>query len=228
MTAAPGPPCGRGVGRSSRRHRGSRYAQPPSGADHRTGTSRQAQAHSLAVDREALGPEPLRRGRDRGQSRGPVICVAAVDPDHRAVPADDHPVTVMLDFVNPVDTNWWPRRCDRLGRNDEAGWKTLDPHGSTDRSATRVRPSCALQRMRPYRMYRAPDTAYAEMNEAVGGVQNRHGYDQSFEEGNERCHGTCSQAKNATQPRRLKSNTTPPLARASRCLAVELAILPEW
>jgi hypothetical protein len=130
--------------------------------------------------------------------------------------------------VNPVDTNWWPRRCDRLGRNDEAGWKTLDPHGSTDRSATRVRPSCALQRMRPYRMYRAPDTAYAEMNEAVGGVQNRHGYDQSFEEGNERCHGTCSQAKNATQPRRLKSNTTPPLARASRCLAVELAILPEW
>jgi hypothetical protein len=79
-------------------------------------------------------------------------------------------------------------------------------------------------------MHRPPNTAYAEMNEAVGGVQNGHGFDESFEESNERCHGTCSQAQNARPTRRSNkdSNTTPLLVRASRCLPVERVILPEW
>jgi hypothetical protein len=33
-----------------------------------------------------------------------------------------------------------------------------------------------------------PNTVYAEMNEAIGGVQNGHRYDQSCDEGSERCH----------------------------------------
>jgi len=50
------------------------------------------------------------------------------------------------------------------------------------------RPSHAPHRMRPYRTDRPPNTVYAEMNEAIGRVQNGHRYDQSFEECNERCH----------------------------------------
>jgi hypothetical protein len=42
--------------------------------------------------------------------------------------------------------------------------------------------------MGPYRTDRPPGTAQAEMNEAIGGAQNGHRYDQSFEEGNDRCH----------------------------------------
>ena len=36
------------------------------------------------------------------------------------------------------------------------------------------------------------------MNEAIGGAQNGHRYDQSFEEGNERCH---DDAVHAPRPR---------------------------
>ena len=40
----------------------------------------------------------------RRQSHGPVVCVAAVDSHCGAVPADHHPVPVVLDFVNPIGT----------------------------------------------------------------------------------------------------------------------------
>jgi hypothetical protein len=97
-------------------------------------------------------------------------------------------------------------------------------------SAARMRRSYALQRIRPYRTDRPSNTAYAEMNEAVGGVQNGHGDDQSFEDGNECCHGACT-AKLETPPNPPGNpfgSTTPLLGRASRCLAVEVVILPEW
>src|SRR5215467_2849445 len=34
----------------------------------------------LAVNREAVGPNPLRYGGDRAEPRGPVVSVAAVEP----------------------------------------------------------------------------------------------------------------------------------------------------
>ena len=39
----------------------------------------------------------------RGQSRGPIICIAAVKPHRGAIPGYDHPVAVTLDFVDPVE-----------------------------------------------------------------------------------------------------------------------------
>jgi hypothetical protein len=39
----------------------------------------------LAVDREALCPDPLRRGRDRRQSRGPVVSSRALEPSRRTI-----------------------------------------------------------------------------------------------------------------------------------------------
>jgi hypothetical protein len=60
----------------------------------------------FAVDREALGFDPHCTVRNRTQSRGPIICTAAVDPHRGAVTADDHPVAVMLDFMDPARTGW--------------------------------------------------------------------------------------------------------------------------
>jgi hypothetical protein len=56
----------------------------------------------LAVDREALGIDPPGSSRNNRQSRRPVIGVAIVEPHSGALPANDHPVTVMLEFVNPI------------------------------------------------------------------------------------------------------------------------------
>jgi hypothetical protein len=36
------------------------------------------------------------------QSRGPVVGIAGVKPDYGTVMAHDQPVSVMLDFVNPI------------------------------------------------------------------------------------------------------------------------------
>jgi hypothetical protein len=71
----------------------------------------------------ALGPDPLRRGRDRRQSRGPVICVAAVESHSGAVPADDQSVPVMFDLVNPIGTGRRSRSHNWPGRGDEPGRK---------------------------------------------------------------------------------------------------------
>jgi hypothetical protein len=44
----------------------------------------------------------LSGSRDRRQSRGPVMRVAAIKLHRGTVTADDHPVTVILDFVDPI------------------------------------------------------------------------------------------------------------------------------
>jgi hypothetical protein len=40
----------------------------------------------LAVDREAFGLDPRRSGSNRRQSCGPVICLAAIEPQGGTVP----------------------------------------------------------------------------------------------------------------------------------------------
>ena len=84
-------------------------------------------ANRLAVDREALRFDALGGSRNRRQSRGPVISVAAVDPHRRAVPADDEPISVVLDLMHPIRTG----RChNRLGGDNEPGRETFEPHAS--------------------------------------------------------------------------------------------------
>jgi hypothetical protein len=56
----------------------------------------------LAVEREALGFQPSCALCDRRQSRRPIDCLATKKPNALAVAADDDPISVMLDFVNPV------------------------------------------------------------------------------------------------------------------------------
>jgi hypothetical protein len=87
-----------------------------------------SQHNRLAVDREALGLDPLGRSRDRCQSHGPVICVAAVKPNRATVPADDNSVAVMFDFVNPVDARRRRWSFNGLSGDDEPCGKTLDLH----------------------------------------------------------------------------------------------------
>jgi hypothetical protein len=137
----------------------------------------------------------------------------------------------MLYFVDPVGADGgFGAKTGWAGMTNPAGTRLILVAQQIG-SAARVRPSYAPQRIRPYRTERPPDTAYAEMNEAVGGVQNGHGYDQSFEDGNECCHGACTaKLETPAQPTWKsiwQSSTTPLLGRASRCLAVEVVILPE-
>jgi hypothetical protein len=55
--------------------------------------------------------------------------------------------------------------------------------------STYVWSSNALQRVLSYRTDHPPNTVNGETREAVGAVHDGPRYDQSFEEGNERCHG---------------------------------------
>ena len=73
----------------------------------------------LAVDREAIGLDPPGSGRDRRQSRGPVNGVTAIQPHNRTVAADDQPIAVMLDFVNPIGTGGRFWSFNRLSGDDE-------------------------------------------------------------------------------------------------------------
>jgi hypothetical protein len=66
--------------------------------------------------------------RNRRQSHGPVIRVAADEPHCGTVPAHDNSVAVMFDFVNPVgaDRRLWS--FNRLSGDDEPGRKRNDFH----------------------------------------------------------------------------------------------------
>jgi hypothetical protein len=55
---------------------------------------------------------------------------AAVEPNSRAVTADDYAVTVVLDFVNPVGAGRRFRSFERLSRDNEPGRKRLVFHSA--------------------------------------------------------------------------------------------------
>jgi hypothetical protein len=56
----------------------------------------------LAVDRERFGPQLRRGARDRRVSIGPIIAPPGKQAHHLADTADDQPVTVVLDLVDPA------------------------------------------------------------------------------------------------------------------------------
>jgi hypothetical protein len=61
----------------------------------------------LAVEGEALGLYPFGGSRDRRQSHGPVVPITAVRPHSGTILADDHPVPVVFDLVDPIGTGRW-------------------------------------------------------------------------------------------------------------------------
>jgi hypothetical protein len=65
-------------------------------------------------------------------------------------------------------------------------------------------------RIPPDRTDRPPNTVYAEMNEAIGGVKKDHRFDQSPKEGNERCHGACTAKHRDSRPTRRSGSIAPP------------------
>jgi hypothetical protein len=87
-----------------------------------------SQHNRLAVDREALRLDPPGGSRNRGPSHRPVIRVAAVKPDRGTISADDHPIAVMFDFVNPVGADRRLLSFNRLSGDDESGRERIDFH----------------------------------------------------------------------------------------------------
>jgi hypothetical protein len=66
--------------------------------------------------------------RDRRQFRRPVMGIAAVEPHSGTVPANNQPIAVMLDLMNPTGAGGRSFSHNRLGRNYKAGRKALNPH----------------------------------------------------------------------------------------------------
>src|SRR5262249_28860114 len=72
------------------------------------GQAGRSKHNGFTVDCETSCLDACSSVRDGGWPCGPVIGIAGVEPNCRTVPTHDQPVTVMLDFVNPVGARW---RC---------------------------------------------------------------------------------------------------------------------
>ena len=57
------------------------------------------------------------------------IPIPQAEPPHcGTVPTDHQPVAVVLDFVDPIGARQWLCSFNRLGGDNEPGWKTFDFH----------------------------------------------------------------------------------------------------
>jgi hypothetical protein len=113
----------------------------PAGGARRTAPNRPGPDHRcFAIDREAVRREAPRRGRDGGEAVGVVHCTPRPEPHRCAVAADDQPIAVVLDFVDPLRPRGRPDRLHGLGRKHEPGWELTVDHGC-DRAISRTAPA---------------------------------------------------------------------------------------
>jgi hypothetical protein len=128
------------VGRVSRASRAARAPQQADMLGPPTATAQRLEVrepvgpdhHCLTVNDEAVGFEKRCASGDGGEPPTPIDRIAAVEPDVVALFADDHPITIMLDLVNPLSPGRRLFTLKRLGRRNKTRRERTLQHRSID------------------------------------------------------------------------------------------------